>query len=166
MLGFSCCLFFIPFSQGWTLLGGSGGGWDARSFRSSATLVSLVAGWMSTIHLSAKINRSDFLPAGAEQGDTGTAAVAQGLVLLHGSALPRGGRIHPPPLASAAGDGHRGTKVPVHGSWERADLKVVVGDCLNISPFFFICLRGFAVLVTPLRDLSSSLFGYEYLTSF
>lgn len=121
--------FFIPpLSQGWTLLGGSGraGGVPtahAHSFLSSTTSVSLVAGWMLTIHLSAKINRSSFLPTGAEHRDTGTAAVAPGSVLLLGSVLPQQRRIHPSPLASAVGDGSHGAKVPVHWSWEGEDLK-------------------------------------------
>lgn len=99
-----------------------------------------------------------FPPTSAERGDMGTAAALLGPA--------QGGRTHPSPLAFTAGDGSRGTKVPVHRPGERADLKAVVGDCLNISPFFFIRLRGFTVSVAPLRDPSSSLFGCEYLTSF
>lgn len=171
MLGFSCCRFIAP-SWGWTLLGSSGQGWwcahsqDAAAFLASITLVSFIAGWMLIICLSAKKKYSSFLLTGAEQGGMGVAAVAPGLVLLHHLVLPWGERIHPSPLASAAGDGSCGTKVPMHWPLDRVGLKAVLGACLNIFPFFFICLRGFTVLVTPLRDLSSSLFGCEYLTNF
>lgn len=99
-------------------------------------------------------------PPVLSRGDARTAAVAWSLV------FPQRGRIHPSPLASAAGDGSHRTKGPRHWPWERADLKAVVGDCLNLYPLFFICLRGFAVSVTPPRDPSSSVFGCEYLTSF
>lgn len=160
--------FLSVFPQGWTLLGESGGGWQC-TLSQVPVLFSAPPPWFplsldvcGQIHLPAKINRSSFL----SQRHTGMVALAQGLVLLRHSVLLWGGRIHPSLFASVAGDGSRGTKVPRHQPWERVDLKAVVRDCLNIYPFFFIRLRGFAVSVTPVRDRSSSLFGCEYLTSF
>lgn len=127
----------------------------ACSFLSSSTLVPLVPGCMWTNTSSSKNELLQFPVPGAQ----GNGSTGPGVLLW-------GGRTHPSLFASVAADSSPGTKVRQHQPWERVDLKAVVGDCLNFSPFFCIRLRGFAVSVTPLRDRSSSLFGCEYLTSF
>lgn len=164
-LGFSSCILLFPsLRAGLSLLKQEGaGGALSVLFSAPQPRFPLSLHVCGQTDLPAKINRSSFLC----QGHTGMVALAQGPVLLrHSVLLWGGGKIHPSLFASVAGDCSHGTEVPRHQPWEKVDLKAVVGDCLNIYPFFFIRLRGFAVSVTPLRDRSSSLFGCEYLTSF
>lgn len=155
---------FIPFSQGWALLAEAGRRWGCAlsSFLSSTTSVPPVTAGVWTNRSSSKSKSLQFPVPGAH-GNGSTGPGASTAVSLS----PALGRENPSLSFCLCGrDSSHGTEVPQHRPWEKVDLKTVVGDCLNISPFFFIRLRGFAVSVTPLRDRSSSLFGCEYLTSF
>lgn len=163
-LGFSSCILLFPsLRAGLSLLKQEGaGGALSVLFSAPQPRFPLSLQVCGQTDLPAKVNRSSFLC----QGHTGMVAPAQGPALLCHSVLLWGEKIHPSLFCLCGRDSSHGTEVPQHRPWEKVDLKTVVGDCLNISPFFFIRLRGFAVSVTPLRDRSSSLFGCEYLTSF